>query len=124
MRSSASSHLLSTDKERKTEVYIYEGHLGGLYGLYDLLDYDDLYCEQCGDSDRELGYVESSADILTLLADDIDWPSGSGGWALDYVLELVAECFPDEELSKEQALEIIANARTDDESEDENGRVY
>ena len=100
-------------------MYIYEGHLGTLYSYDHLLDYDDLYCEQCGDSDRELGYVESSADILALLADDIDWPSGYGGWSLDYVLKFIAKCFPDDEISEDQVSEIIANARTDDESEDE-----
>ena len=94
-------------------MYIYEGHLGSLYGCDNLLDYDDLYCEQCGDSDRELGYVESPADILALLADDIDWPSGYGGWSLEHVAELIAQCFPDEKISTAQALEIIANARTD-----------
>ena len=33
--------------------YIYEDHLGGGYYVSeDELDYDELYCEQCGDSDH------------------------------------------------------------------------
>ena len=29
-------------------MYIYEGHLGGLYTSDDVLDYEDLYCEEIG----------------------------------------------------------------------------
>ena len=32
-------------------MYIYEGHMGSLYVSDYILDYDDLYCEECGDSD-------------------------------------------------------------------------
>lgn len=32
-------------------MYIYENHLGGLYASDYALDDDDLYCEQCGNSD-------------------------------------------------------------------------
>ena len=32
-------------------MYIYESHMGGLYTSYEPLDYEDLYCEECGDSD-------------------------------------------------------------------------
>lgn len=39
--------------------YIYESHLGGLYATEAMLDFDFLYCDQCGDYDRELGYFES-----------------------------------------------------------------
>lgn len=35
--------------------YIYEDHLGGgYYVTEDELDSDELYCEQCGDSDRQV----------------------------------------------------------------------
>ena len=32
-------------------MYIYECHMGGLYTSDEPLDYEDLYCEECGDSD-------------------------------------------------------------------------
>lgn len=39
--------------DKDSYFYIYEDHLGGGYYLEDHeLDYDELYCEQCGDSDR------------------------------------------------------------------------
>ncbi len=35
--------------------YIYEDHLGGgYYVTEDELDSDELYCEQCGDSDHQV----------------------------------------------------------------------
>lgn len=53
---------------------IYEGHMGWLYSSDELLDYEDLYCETCGDSD-------------TL---DID---GSGGWDYEYVKDFIEANF-------------------------------
>lgn len=41
-------------------ICIYEDHLcGGYYVTEGELDYDELYCEQCGDSDRQVfeGYL-------------------------------------------------------------------
>lgn len=36
--------------------YVYESHLGGIYITDEKLDINKLYCEECGDSDWELGY--------------------------------------------------------------------
>lgn len=33
------------------EYYIYESHLGEYYATDEELDYEDTYCETCGDSD-------------------------------------------------------------------------
>lgn len=35
-------------------MYIYESHMGGLYTSEEPIDYEDLYCETCGDFDMEL----------------------------------------------------------------------
>lgn len=43
-------------------MYIYQGHMGSLYTSYYELDYDDLYCEQCGDSDWLIGYAETKEE--------------------------------------------------------------
>lgn len=43
-------------------MYIYEGHLGSLYTSDTPLNYDDLYCEQCGDSDWLIGYATTRAE--------------------------------------------------------------
>lgn len=34
------------------EYYVYESHLGGYYATDDILDYEDTYCDSCGDSDQ------------------------------------------------------------------------
>ena len=69
-------------------MYIYESHLGGLYTSDEYLDYDDLYCEQCGDSDWLIGYATTKEKAWKLLKDDIDI-NGSGGWDYDYVKEFI-----------------------------------
>lgn len=71
-------------------MYIYEGHLGSLYASDEYLDYDDLYCEQCGDSDWLIGCAATRAEAWELLSDktDID---GSGGWSYDYVERFIKD---------------------------------
>lgn len=41
-------------------MYIYEGHMGSLYTSDYPLEYEDLYCEQCGDSDWLVGFAITS----------------------------------------------------------------
>lgn len=48
-------------------MYIYESHMGGLYTLDEQADFDFLYCEQCGDSDWEIGYAETREEAWALL---------------------------------------------------------
>ena len=43
-------------------MHVYEGHLGGLYTSDYVLDYEDLYCETCGDSDTYIGYADTKED--------------------------------------------------------------
>ena len=50
-------------------MYIYESHMGGLYTLDEPLDYEDLYCEECGDSDWLIGYAETREEAWNLLKD-------------------------------------------------------
>lgn len=96
-------------------MYIYEGHMGSLYTSDTFLDYDDLYCEQCGDSDWLIGYATTRAEAWELLKDSTDTfdealcrecPHSkdydycnyecenylhSGGWAYEYVQEFLNE---------------------------------
>lgn len=71
-------------------MYIYEGHMGSLYTSDTYLDYKDLYCEQCGDSDWYIGYATTRAEAWELLKDKIDI-DGSGGWDYEYVQEFINE---------------------------------
>ena len=96
-------------------MYIYEGHMGDLYATYDELDIDELYCEQCGDSDWLVGYAETREEAWALLKDytatfdssqcetcshcgDYDYCNyecedyqHSGGWDYDYVMQFLDE---------------------------------
>lgn len=96
-------------------MYIYEGHLGSLYTSDTPLDYDDLYCEQCGDSDWLIGYATTRAEAWELLKDDtatfdVTLCKGcqhsndddyceyecenfqhSGGWDYEYIQEFLEE---------------------------------
>lgn len=53
-------------------MYIYESHLGGVYTSDEMLDYEYLHCEQCGDSDWLLGEAETREEAYNLLKDDYD----------------------------------------------------
>lgn len=69
-------------------MYIYQEHLGGLYTSDEYLDCDDLYCEQCGDSDWLIGYATTRAEAWELLRDDTNI-NGSGGWDYNYVQKFI-----------------------------------
>ena len=89
-------------------MYIYEGHLGSLYVSDYEFDYDDLYCEQCGDSDWLIGQAETREEAWNLLEEYVDTFDeakckgcahvnceecenylNSGGWDRDYVLKFI-----------------------------------
>lgn len=54
-------------------MHVYESHLGGLYFSTEALDWDDLYCDECGDCDRHLGYVNNWGQLVRLLQElDMD----------------------------------------------------
>lgn len=54
------------------------------------LDYEDIYCPQCGDYDWLIGYAdaETREEAWKLLKDDTDI-DGSGGWDYNYVQEFI-----------------------------------
>lgn len=69
-------------------MYIYQSHMGGLFLSGDVLDYEQTYCETCGDSDYLLGYAETREEAWNLLRDDTNI-NGSGGWDYEYVQEFL-----------------------------------
>ena len=60
-------------------VYLYESHVGGLYINEECLNFEDLYCEECGDSDNLLGSFETLKEFWDLVKDECDI-NGSGGF--------------------------------------------
>lgn len=65
-------------------MYIYQSHMGGLFVSDEILDYEQTYCEECGDYDFLLGYAETREEAWNLLKDDTNI-NGFGGWDYDYV---------------------------------------
>ena len=49
---------------------VYENHLGGVFFSEEILEYEDLYCETCGDSDWPLGHADTWEEVLELLSDE------------------------------------------------------
>ena len=46
---------------------VYESHLGGIYFSEDVLDWDELYCDECGDSDSHLGHADTWEEVIPML---------------------------------------------------------
>ena len=72
--------------------YLYESHLGGIYITDEEQDFENLYCEQCGDSDWLIGSFETIEDFWNLVKDDCDI-DGCGGWSLQYIQPMIVEEF-------------------------------
>lgn len=69
-------------------MYIYQSHMGGLYTSDDELDYEQTYCETCGDSDWLIGYAETREEAWDLLKDDTNI-DGFGGWDYEYIQDFL-----------------------------------
>lgn len=65
---------------------VYENHLGGIYFDERVLSFDDLYCEQCGDTDWHLGHADTWEEVMELITDEDGWCR----YAEDYLAELKA----------------------------------
>ncbi len=69
-------------------MYIYQSHMGGLFVTDEELDFDQTYCEICGDFDFLIGYAETREEAWELLKDDTNI-DGAGGWDYDNVQEFL-----------------------------------
>lgn len=72
--------------------YLYEYHMGGLYTTDRYLDFDDLYCETCGDTDQFVVAFETLADFWDLVKNECAI-NGSGGYSLQCVYPVVVDNF-------------------------------
>ena len=71
---------------------VYESHMGGIYFDNEILDYDDLYCEQCGDSDTHLGHADTWEELEAMLVWEYeDEDEVYYKYDEDYMKELKAE---------------------------------
>ena len=69
-------------------MYIYEDHMGGLYTSDRKLDYKEIYCEQCGDTDWLLCCASTRQEAWNLLKGDNDMDSLLG-YDYDYILSFI-----------------------------------
>lgn len=97
-------------------AWVYELHMGGLRTSDTPITYEDLYCEQCGDSDWEIGEFDTLADFLRYWADNIYVDNSDGGYPLEDVLDDVAESFNDS-MTWDEAADIVRDAKTKEEDE-------
>ena len=97
-------------------VYVYESHLGGLYTSDDYIPSDELYCEQCGDIDYEIGSFDTFEEFLRYYADNIYVDPLDGGYSLDLVISDVG-CAFDDTLTKEEAANIVRTVKKEMENE-------
>ena len=65
-------------------MYLYESHMGGLYSTQEEQEFEDLNCEQCGDSDWFIGEYETLKEYWNLIKEDCSI-NGSGGWSLQSI---------------------------------------
>lgn len=99
-------------------MYVYESHLGGGYfGSETPLSFAECYCDQCGDSDWEVGEFETAEQFVAYIADDICFEPGRGGWAVDVVTEDVNRLFASN-LTEDDVIRIAkANATQEEDYE-------
>ena len=97
-------------------VYVYESHLGGLYTSDDYIPFDELYCEQCGDIDYEIGSFDTFEEFLRYYAYNIYVDTLDGGYSLDLVISDVG-CAFDDTLTKEEAANIVRTVKKEMEDE-------
>lgn len=92
-------------------MYFYESHMGGFYTSDTILDYEDLYCDQCNDTDWLLGEAHTVKEFLELL----------DGYSAEYIKEYVSDTFHvDLTLPSEEEL----NCKKYIPKIDKNGREY
>ena len=63
--------------------------MGGIYTTDRELDYDELYCDECGDSDMPIGEAETAPEAWDLLKNETALNEGDGGYVLSYIVPFV-----------------------------------
>ena len=73
-------------------MYIYSNHLNGnLYASEEKLSFEELYCDNCGDYDEFIGFVNNRNEAKQLLWNNNE---SNGGYSNKYILEFLDSVFP------------------------------
>ena len=75
------------------KLYIYENHLGGLFCSDRELDFDEIYCEDCGDSDNLIGCADTAETAWQLLHHYTENNNDDCNYSLNYVLDFISSNF-------------------------------
>lgn len=71
-------------------TYVYESHMGGLYTSNEEIPFEDLFCEECGDSDGFVTNFDKEAEDFNVLDlfDEIhdSWHGGNLREAIDLIV--------------------------------------
>ena len=70
--------------------YFYESHLGGIFSSEYELDWDDLYCDQCNDTDMLYAVIKTGGDLLWFINN-----LHEDGYSDEYICEILDEYYPD-----------------------------
>lgn len=72
------------------KLYIYENHLGGLFCSGRELDFEEIYCEDCGDSDTLIGCADTAETAWQLLQPYTENNNDDCNYSLNYVLDFIS----------------------------------
>lgn len=97
MRENGVSIDRATEADGEAMVYLYRSHMGSVYTSDKQLPFSDLYCEQCGDSDDDYGWVdENDLSQLVDAASCLGFHSPISMLCTPYGLAEVARDYTDE----------------------------
>ena len=68
-------------------MHIYTSHLDGFYTLNERLDFDALYCEQCGDWDNYIGECSTANEARELINSSSEAEYYDRGTIEDFIAE-------------------------------------
>lgn len=74
-------------------MYIYESHERGLYASENIRPTEKLYCQQCDDYDKIVGYAETAEEAWDLLK-HAGLIGGKNGYSAKYANAFVTQFFP------------------------------
>ena len=87
----------ATEVDGEAMVHLYRSHMGSVYTSDKQLPFSDLYCEQCGDSDDDYGWVdENDLSQLVDAASCLGFHSPISMLCTPYGLAEVARDYADE----------------------------
>lgn len=80
-------------------MFIYENHLGGLFASDDQIPFEDLFCEECGDCDWEIGEANTRKEAEKLLHDE--YGEDEDLCAQNYFTDFLDRYFPENKEEEE-----------------------